>query len=370
MANKLSAIILVGFCLVGVAAFAKYADTAGVFTKMPEASYLSEEEEAFRTAYKQLDEKEKAVYEALYRGISNKEEVIPLPYEIDGDTYSKVYCIFEKQEGRFFYLGSSYYTADRLREARMVYRDGLENADIKTEKLNKAEERALKAVEQHIGDYEKVMAINDYIVHNCKYVSGADMEYSPTVYGCLVEKAANCEGYAKTFNMLAADVGLESVLITGVTDKGENHAWNQVKVNGEWYNIDVTWADTDDGDDVRRAYFLCDDDDFNRTHAADVKYLTPNECKADKYNYYIKNGLYIDSIEKAENAILDKVNFGEDVIEMKFADDNLYNEFKRKYITDQYIFQLLTDNGRGFDSDITVSIREGEGDCCITLFIT
>ena len=45
-------------------------------------------------------------------------------------------------------------------------------------------------------------------------------------------------------------MGLESQLITGITDKGENHAWNQVKVDGDWYNSDVTWADTDDGDEV------------------------------------------------------------------------------------------------------------------------
>lgn len=369
MGKKLSAFIMLAICVAGLAAAGKYADSIGVFTKLPEASYLSGDEEATRPAYRQLDEQEKAVYEALYRGISQKEDFIPLPYEIGGDVYSKVYCILEKQEGRFFYLGSSYYTADRLREAQIVYRDELEKADAKIEKLKNAEDRALKALRQRTGDYEKVMAINDYIVINCEYVSGADMEYSPTVYGCLVEKAANCEGYAKTFNMLASDIGLESMLITGTTDKGENHAWNQVKVNGEWYNIDVTWADTDDGDDVRRAYFLCDDKDFNKTHTADTKYLTPMVCDAVKDNYYIKNDLYVDSVEAAEDIILRKVNAGKDVIEMKFADSSLYEEFKWKYIKDQYIFQILTENGRPFEDDLTVSIKEGEGDRCITLFI-
>lgn len=370
MGKRLSTFILVTSCVLGVGAAGKYAESTGIFRKLPEASYLSAEEEASRPAYKQLDDQEKAVYEALYRGITNKEDIIPLPYEVDGSLYSKVYCILEKQEGRFFYLGSSYYTAEKLREAQIVYRDGLEKADEKREKLKEAEEKAVSAFEQYTGDYEKVKAINDYIVHNCKYVSGADMEYSPTVYGCLVEKAANCEGYAKTFNMLAADAGLESILITGTTDKGENHAWNQVKVDGEWYNIDVTWADTDDGEEVRRAYFLCDDEDFNRTHTADEKYITPMVCEAVEQNYYRKNGLYVDSIGTAESVIMRKVDAGEDVIEMKFADSGLYNDFKQKFIKDQYIFELLTDNGRNFDSDLTVSVKEGENDRCITLFIS
>lgn len=369
MGKKLSAIVAVVLSAASIAAIAKYCETYGIFKKLPEASYLTEEEEAYRPAYRQLNEKEKAVYEALYRGITDKNEFILLPYEIDGETYSRVYCMLEKQEGRFFYLGSSYYTADKLREAQIVYRDEIEKADEKISELSEAEQDVINYVDKYDTDYEKVMAINDYIVKNCKYVSGADVEYSPTAYGCLVEKEANCEGYAKAFGMIASDVGVESQLITGITDKGENHAWNQVKVDGEWYNIDVTWADTDDGDEVRRAYFLCDDKDFLETHTADDKYIKPMECNAVKDNYYIKNGLYIDSLDDAEEAILKKVNSGDDIVEMKFADDSLYADFKQKFIRDQYIFQLLTDNGREFESDMTVSITEGEGDRCITLFI-
>ena len=369
MGRKLSAVILVAMCLVALVAFVNFGEKTGAFNKLPEAAYLTEEEEKVRPAYQQLSDKEKAIYEALYRGINEKNERIPLPYEVPGDTYSRVYCMLEKQEGSFFYLGSSYYTADRLREAQIVYRDGLDKADSKKAEVQKAEKRALQAVEQRTSDYEKVMAINDYIVKNCRYVSGVNKEYSPTVYGCLVEKEANCEGYAKTFNMLAADVGLESMLITGVTDKGENHAWNQVKVDGDWYNIDVTWADTDEGDDIRRAYFLCDDNDFVITHEADKKFLTPMECTAVKCNYYIRNGLYINSDSEAEQLIISSIINGDDMIEMKFATYQLYEEFKRKYITDQYIFQLITENGGMFESDLTVSIKEGEGDRCITLFL-
>ncbi len=75
-------------------------------------------------------------------------------------------------------------------------------------------------------------------------------------------------------------------------------------------------------------------------------------------------------MDDAEDAILEKVNAGEDVVELKFADDSLYADFKQKFIKDQYIFQLLTDNGRAFESDMTVSITEGEGDRCITLFLS
>ena len=35
---------------------------------------------------------------------------------------------------------------------------------------------------------------------------------------------------------------IDCVLVTG-TANGGGHAWNQVKVDGKWYNIDVTWDD-------------------------------------------------------------------------------------------------------------------------------
>lgn len=369
MGKRTSAFLCVLLCALGGAVFVKFGKETGHFRKAPEAAYLSDSEAASRPAYKQLNDKERAIYEALYRGITEKQEFIPLPFEVDGDTYSKVYCLLEKQEGKFFYLGSSYYTAEKIREAQIVYRDEIGKADEKMADVEKAEHKALTAIKRATGDYNKIMAINDYIVNNCTYVSGADREYSPTVYGCLVEQEANCEGYAKTFDMLAAEVGLESCLITGITDKGENHAWNQVKADGEWYNIDVTWGDTDEGDDVRRAYFLCTDEDFLGTHTADGKYFKPHECTATKDNYYVKNGLFVETESDAVRIIQDCVRSNKSVIEMKFADDMIYNDFKQKYITEQEIFQLLTENGMQFEGDMTVSIKEGDGDRCISLFL-
>ncbi len=341
----------------------------GMFAKMPEVSYLTENEAAQRPVYSMLDKKEQAVYEALYRGITIKKEYIPLPYEIDGDTYSKIYCIFEKQEGRFFYLGSSYYTAQKVRQAQIAYRDDIDKADEMTDEFTNAELAAIDEIAGQDSEYEKVRAINDYIVKNCVYVTGEDIEYSATAYGCLVEKRANCEGYAKAFSVLAADFGLESILVTGKTDKGENHAWNQVKVDGEWYNIDVTWADNDNGDEVRHAYFLCSDKDFSETHIRSTENFTPFECTCEDNNYYVKNKLYVDEEADARYIIKKAVEKGQKSIEMKFSCQSLYKDFKSKYIRDQEIFDLLTESGMDFVSTMTVSVREGEGNNCVVLEI-
>lgn len=57
-----------------------------------------------------------------------------------------------------------------------------------------------------------------------------------------------------------------------------DHAWNMVEVEGEWYYVDVTWADTSS-----KEYFLMGSDEFILDHYAFNDYL--NLPTASKYNY-------------------------------------------------------------------------------------
>ena len=38
------------------------------------------------------------------------------------------------------------------------------------------------------------------------------------------------------------DAGIESRIIAGIADS-QQHVWNIVKLDGVWYNIDLTWDD-------------------------------------------------------------------------------------------------------------------------------
>ena len=78
-----------------------------------------------------------------------------------------------------------------------------------------------------------------------------DDMYSPihgagSLYAGLIKNKVVCRGYANILNYLLKMVGIESKRINGyATDdvnnlKGYEHAWNQVKINGVWYNCDLT----------------------------------------------------------------------------------------------------------------------------------
>ncbi len=367
MGKKITVMFFVAACVMFVIVGAKFVRDTGLLRKYPEAEYFDEADSHKRPVYELLSDREKAVYHAMYEGMKGHKEKIELPYEISGDTYSKLYCIVEKQESELFYADSTYYTAEKLRDANIIYRLSDAECETKIQALENAKIAAVASIRRSDDEYSKALKIHDHIVKNCKYITGEDQMFSSTAYGCLVEGKANCEGYAKAFDLLARECGLRSILVTGVTDTGENHAWNQLEVNGKWYNLDVTWDDTDIAGDVRRAYFLCSDDDFGSTHTADKENFDPFECSGGDDEYYIRSGKYADSLESAENIIRTGIFENSKNIEIKFSDENLYNKFKARYLEQRHIFNVIAAEDPALASNISISVRENEKECCITL---
>ena len=96
-------------------------------------------------------------------------------------------------------------------------------------------------------DYEKLKMIHDYLVDSIEYDSTISRDNIYDIYGALVSRTCVCEGYAKAFQYLMNEIGIDNVIVigTGTNSNGqtENHAWNYVKLNDKWYAVDVTWDD-------------------------------------------------------------------------------------------------------------------------------
>ena len=118
-------------------------------------------------------------------------------------------------------------------------------------------------------DYHKIKTIHDYIVNNTAYKDdGTNQCHS--AYSALIQGYAVCQGYAGLFQRLCKEVGIETRYITGYA--GEAHAWNIVKLDNQWYNVDVTWDDPIGGS-LRYDYFLKAEIDFS-DHIRDQQYDT------------------------------------------------------------------------------------------------
>lgn len=93
-----------------------------------------------------------------------------------------------------------------------------------------------------MSDFEKEMEIIRYLVENVDYDQSQARETRGIPYGALVEGTAVCQGYSMAFWQMADACGLEVVYVSGRAG-GDAHGWNKIKLDGKWYNVDVTWED-------------------------------------------------------------------------------------------------------------------------------
>ena len=140
-------------------------------------------------------------------------------------------------------------------------------------------------------DYQNIGYIHDYIVNNAEYDNEYNAIGSYSIYGALIGKKCVCEGYMKAFKFLANAAGYECEMLQGVatnsSGKSENHAWNCIKINGKWYQIDLTWDDPiiiGNGklsNEARYRYFLKGTSTFEKDHV--LSYQFSENGKIFKY---------------------------------------------------------------------------------------
>ena len=126
-----------------------------------------------------------------------------------------------------------------------------------------------------LSDYDKVKVIYDAICQNVKYDqegldAGNKLIYS--AYSAAVLEKAVCQGYANLFYRLALFVGLDARVIAGTCTEG-NHAWNIVKVDGKYYNVDSTWDAALFQAEQEYQYFLKANENFG-DHTRAAEYAT------------------------------------------------------------------------------------------------
>ncbi len=105
---------------------------------------------------------------------------------------------------------------------------------------------------------EKIKVIHDYIIDNTeydklKYINKNDTTYkSNTAYGVLVQGYGTCNGYAD-----AMAIFLNKMNIINHKISNDEHIWNLVYLDGNWYHLDLTWDDPISDINVGRdTYFL------------------------------------------------------------------------------------------------------------------
>lgn len=137
-------------------------------------------------------------------------------------------------------------------------------SDVDAEMLSAAQAVHDALVTPDMSEYDQVKAFHDYLVNNTEYKETGDRSHSAA--GPLLDGLAVCEGYSRALDILCYLSGIECICISG-TGNGGGHGWNKVKIDGQWYNVDVTWDDPVSTKPVLRYdYFLVSDSVLAQDH--------------------------------------------------------------------------------------------------------
>lgn len=171
-----------------------------------------------------------------------------------------------------------------------------------------AADRALSQIQGVRGEAEKALLLHDWLVLNCDYNRPAahaiwkgtwnefhettDNPLMWTAYGALVNGDPVCQGYALAYKHLLSLAGIDSIYLSS---SAMNHGWNAVKIDGEWYHVDVTWDDPTPGTEGRctYTYFLMSDDtmkdEIHRHHGWDASLAACGSARFEEG--WVFNGL-------------------------------------------------------------------------------
>jgi len=209
--------------------------------------------------------------------------------------------------------------------------DAVEQTDkkmfFKNDRAKQIYEEAVRVVGEIIkpgmSDMEKEIAVHDYIIlHTAydqeNYLKDTLPDDSFSAYGVLFKGIAVCQGYAYAAHLLLELAGIDSQIVIG-TANDISHGWNKVKINNEYYNLDVTWDDPvpDEQGRLIYSYFNVTDKELLKDHVWDASKWPEATAVAD--NYYEQKGLVVHSLEELKVRISLAVAAHEPELALKIA---------------------------------------------------
>lgn len=170
--------------------------------------------------------------------------------------YSRVIYYVYNDHPEFFYFncyGCEYIIGETSVMVLFSYPEPEAESDRKIRALNQAIDRIL--AEQFPDGFEKASELRrekkifDWLTDNVTYDHQSLKAYGNrmdilgdawTAYGALVLKTSVCQGIACAFKMLCDRMGIPSITVSGMA--GGPHAWNIVRIEGKFYQVDCTWT--------------------------------------------------------------------------------------------------------------------------------
>lgn len=257
---------------------------------------------------------QQALYDVLLNAIQMHEEKVTVDgysaQEIRTMTWAVVYDHPELFWFDRFCLGEG--------EVEFIYGATKEESAQLQQRMEASIAKYLEGIDDSMSAYDAAIRIYVRVIQTVDYDTvslkkqkqnggekAGEIDTLRTICGVFLNQKAVCEGYARAVQYLLQKCGIECAEAAGTIQKedgetGGGHAWNLLKIDGEYYHLDATWDDSSDTiQSVKKTdfgfdYFCVTTEEILRTRSMELCPIKLPECRATRGNYYYHNNFVME----------------------------------------------------------------------------
>ncbi|MCR5101104.1 MAG: hypothetical protein K6B41_07090, partial [Butyrivibrio sp.] len=330
-------------------------------------------DELYYPYYNMLDEAAQAVYRQLYANTLQYNQKIRLVTPASSMQVQNAFLAMIYDHPELFWLDTQMYTQSTqdglVLAVDTVYYTFTNDLDTEIQNFESAAQSLISSLDGSEADYEKELTVHDILANKLTYNISAAYNQSP--YSAIVNSDTVCAGYSRAFQYLMQKLEVPTYTCVGWAGgtSGGMHGWNIIKLDEDYYNVDLTW---DDADPTIYTYLNCSDEDFNEDHSRMWLSIYLPPCNGSIYSdlklnsledYGLTSSDVIASMQDYYNACAAKTNtaLDNDATTFDFTvviSEDIYNEWKLSYGNGDYYSGYLTNIA--LERNATLAIIECE----------
>lgn len=283
-----------------------------------------------RYYYNRLSNKEKTIYNELYKSIIDLQPVAKVTGCFTMPTVKRIIEAITNDNPHLYFFNQ---TEVRLQMSTLFSNIYLTYFFNKSEiaLYNKKIEDAVNTIVKNLqletagSEYEIEKRVHDILASHLKYDHSAigttdkkHLAMAHSIVGVFVEKKAVCEGIAKATKILLNTANIHCLVVTGnsTLEKNGGHAWNIVKINNAAYHLDITWDIANSTkQQINYDYFNLNDTEISKDHS---NFKNVPSCSSTDANYYKIENLIFSDISAAKKHIKKLIKDNKQYINIKW----------------------------------------------------
>lgn len=234
-----------------------------------------------------LSPDEQAVYDEIYANIAAMSNHFTLKHQALASRIDSIVHAVYYDNPELFWIDASYrygYTSDnRVTDVTIAFNTLAGNIEAAKANFDSAAQELIAQAEGLASNVEKEKFVHDAIVANVDYQLGSAQNQS--AYSALVTKRSVCAGYSRAFQYIMMKLGIPCYYCVGFA--GEDHAWNIIGLDGDFYNVDLSWDDPIGSapGEIHYEYYNITDDQIEYDHRRDDLSVNLPPCTASALSY-------------------------------------------------------------------------------------